>query len=272
MTGWLRAHQRRKILERPFPGTWTGVLEQNVTHWRYLDEGERDQLRRLVQVFVAEKHWEGCGGLELTNEIRVTIAALACLLVLGMEHDLYGNVQSILVYRSTVFAPGGHLAISSGLALEGPRVAISGQAMLAGPVLLVWDAVRHDAVHPERGHNVVYHEFAHKLDMLDGWIDGTPPLSGREEHARWVLVCTREYEELRRRRDRGQAGLLDTYGGTNPGEFFAVVTEYFFDQPLQMKRRHEQLYRVLQDFYHQDPAAREARHASRQADPRSPDR
>jgi len=258
---WLRERRRKEILAQPFPDSWRAVLEQHVAHWPYLDVGERVLLQQLVQVFVVEKNWEGCGGLEMTDEIRVTIAGLACLLVLGLEHDLYRRVDSILVYPSTVVAPARHAAVSRQLVIEKAAVPISGEAMLGGPVLLVWDAVRRDAVHPERGHNVVFHEFAHKLDMLDGTIDGMPPLADRAQYERWVEVCTREYRELQRQAASKRATFLDHYAGTNVGEFFAVVTETFFEQPVAMRRRHSDLYAVLQGFYRQDPAARQARSA-----------
>ena len=262
MFGWLRARHHRRILEHPFPESWNAILERNVAHWKLLDDAERAQLRSLVQVFVAEKQWEGCGGLELTDEIRITISGLACLLVLSLDHVLYSNVKTILVYPSTVMAPGRQSALSSGITIQGPVIPIYGQSIVRGPVVLVWDAVLRGAIHPERGHNVAYHEFAHKLDMLDGCVDGTPPLADHVQYERWVKVCTREYDELRRRTAKGQRTFLDAYGSTNPGEFFAVVTEYFFDKPLQMKRHHPELYSLLHEFYRQDPAGRQARHAS----------
>jgi hypothetical protein len=148
----------------------------------------------------------------------------------------------------------------SGITVQEPMVPIYGQSILRGPVVLVWDAVLRGARHPERGHNVVYHEFAHKLDMLDGCVNGTPPLAERAQYERWVALCTREYNALRRCASKGKRTLLDAYGGTNPGEFFAVITECFFDKPLQMKRHHGDLYALLQEYYRQDPADREARH------------
>jgi Mlc titration factor MtfA (ptsG expression regulator) len=228
-----------------------------VAHFRWLDEVERHRLRDLVRIFIAEKRWEGCGGLALGDEIRVTIAAHACLLVMNLPHELYRNVHTILVYPSTVVpTPRSIRAFEIPMRpVEGP-VPILGQAQQRGPVVLVWDAVERTGRHPESGHNVVYHEFAHKLDMLDGCADGTPPLHGRAEYARWVRVCGREYEALRGRASRGKGGLLDAYGATNEAEFFAVATEHFFDQPTALRRRHPELYGVLQEFYRQDPAAR----------------
>ena len=252
----------------PFPDAWDGYIERNMAHYRWLDEGERRRLRGLVQVFVAEKHWEGAGGLVLTDEVRVTIAAQACLLVLELPHDLYRNVQSILVYPSTVVAPERRLGTFEipREPVDGP-LPILGQAQLRGPVILVWDAVERTGRHPECGHNVVYHEFAHKLDMLDGSADGTPPLHGRDEYRRWVGVCSREYHALRAQAKQGQRSFLDAYGATSEAEFFAVATEQFFDAPVALRRHHPDLYTVLEAFYRQDPATRvEARQTRRSRD------
>lgn len=254
MFDWLRNLRRKSILAKPFPAAWREMLASNVAHWKNLSQEERTKLEQLTQVFVEEKNWEGCGGLELTDEIRVTIAGLACLLVLSLEHDLYRNVQSILIYPSTVNTQPQLESVSQNLVLEKPAVPIVGQAMRRGPVLLVWDKIRHDATHPERGHNVVFHEFAHKLDMLDGSVDGTPPMATREQYKRWVDVCSSRYERLKQRTAQGKRTFLDTYGATNVGEFFAVATESFFSIPNELKRECGDLYSVLQEFYQQDPA------------------
>jgi len=211
----------------------------------------------MMQVFLEEKQWEGCGGLDLSDEIRVTIAAQACLLQLGLPHDYYRNVESILVYPSTVITPEQQPGVFERLTgpLESP-VPILGQAFARGPVILVWDAVKHDARHPGQGHNVVYHEFAHKLDMLDGTADGTPPLRDSTELADWVAVCSREFLRLRSLTEKGHKTFLDAYGAENEAEFFAVATEEFFDRPLALLGHAPDLYRVLSDYYRQDPAGR----------------
>jgi Mlc titration factor MtfA (ptsG expression regulator) len=254
---WLRERRRRKLLALPFPDEWEATIRRNVAHDRWLLADERRHLRDLVRVFVDEKRWEGCGDLTLTDEIRVTIAAQACLLVLKLPHDYYRNVRSILVYPSTVVVPPrrpGAFEVPTGPV--DAALPILGEAQLRGPVILVWDAVQRTGRHPESGHNVVYHEFAHKLDMLDGRADGTPPLPGRTEYQAWTRVCSREYLLLRQQTKQGRHTLLDAYGATNEAEFFAVVTEEFFDQPIALRRNHPELYGVLQAFYRQDPAAR----------------
>jgi Mlc titration factor MtfA (ptsG expression regulator) len=260
MFEWWRERRREKILEQPFPAEFVAVLERNVKHYARLTQAERKRLRDLVQVFVAEKSWEGCGGLELTDEMKVTIAAQACLLVLELPHRLYENVESILVYPSTVVRPprkAGVFVRPGTLIEEGP-VALLGEAHRGGPVVLAWDRVLRDGQRPHDGHNVVYHEFAHKLDMLDGDADGTPPLASRAERARWHEVCERAFLALRERAAHGRRSFIDDYGATNEAEFFAVATESFFDRPEELERAEPALYALLRDFYRQDPAARQA--------------
>ena len=254
---WIQRRRRKKLLAEPFPATWEAIIRRNVAHDEWLGVEERERLRDLVRVFVAEKSWEGCGGLVLTDEIRVTVAAQACLLILNLPDELYRKVHSVLIYPSTVVIPARRPgAFEIPTRPVGESQPILGEAQLRGPVILVWDAVKRTGRHPESGHNVVYHEFAHKLDMLDGRADGTPPLAERSEIQRWSQVCSREYLALRERKARGQEGLLDAYGATNEADFFAVATEHFFDQPSALRSRHPELYEVLQAFYRQDPARR----------------
>jgi len=257
MFHWFRDKRRAEIRNRQFPSEWEEFMQANVAHYRMLDAAEQAELRATMQVFLEEKHWEGCGGLELTDEIRVTIAAQASLLLLGLDHNYYRNVASILVYPSTVVPPERRPGVFERMnsPLEAP-VPLLGQASLRGPVILVWDAVLHDARHPDQGHNVVYHEFAHKLDMLDGSADGTPPLIGGEQLAEWVAVCSGEFMRLRLLAEQGHKTFLDVYAATNEAEFFAVATEEFFERPLELQKHSPDLYQVLSVYYHQDPAGR----------------
>jgi Mlc titration factor MtfA (ptsG expression regulator) len=222
-----------------------------------LEDAQRARLRALIQVFIAEKHWESAGGLELTDEIRVTISAQACLLLLGLPHNYYRNVTSIIVYPSTVVPPQRQPGFfENALTPLEAAQPIIGQAVRRGPVIIVWDAALHGGRHPSSGHNVIYHEFAHKLDMLDGAADGTPPLRDRAEYHDWVQVCSREYLRLKHDTEKGKKSFLNAYGSTNEAEFFAVATEQFFDQPRLMMAHAPDLYRVLQAYYRQDPAER----------------
>lgn len=258
MFDWWHERRRDQLLEQPFPDAYREVIERNVKHYGWLDASLQQCLRELVQVFIADKSWEGCGGLELTDEMKVTIAAQACLLVLALPHRLYKGVESILVYPSTVLRPPAPQSVFSrgGIVASGP-IALLGEAHLGGPVVLAWDRVLRDGEQPHDGHNVVFHEFAHKLDMLDRRADGTPPLATDEEIARWQRVCERVFLELRAQTELGQPTFLDEYGATSEAEFFAVATEHFFEQPRALQRAEPELYEVLHAFYRQDPAARE---------------
>lgn len=265
---WSKNRRRAKLIQEPFRREWEEILNRNVSHYRLLEATERTHLHQLIQVFIAEKHWEGCGGLALTDEIRITIAAQACLLILGLPHDYYHNVETILVYPSTVILPRQKLGFfeTAFAPLENPRPII-GQAIHHGPVIIVWDAALQGGRDPESGRNVVYHEFAHKLDMLDGAADGTPPLKDRKEYRRWVLVCSREYLRLQQEAAQGKKTFLDEYGAYSEAEFFAVATEQFFDQPLSMLQNAPDLYGVLKEYYRQDPALRVGTDTENQENP-----
>ncbi len=239
------------------PPEHVAFIERNVGYYARLPAETQARLRDLVQVFVAEKQWEGCGGLVLSDEMKVTIAAQACLLVLELPHRLYQNVESIYVYPSTVVRPadeGGVFVRRRELVVSGP-IALYGEAHVRGPVVLAWDRVLHGGRRAHDGYNLVYHEFAHKLDMLDGHPDGTPPLASRQERARWHAVCERAFLDLRARSERGEASVIDRYGATNEAEFFAVVTEHYFEEPRELRAALPELYEVLSAFYRQDPAA-----------------
>jgi Mlc titration factor MtfA (ptsG expression regulator) len=248
MLGWLSKRRRDRILAEPFPDEWNDIIDRNVALARRLTRAERTRLAQLVQVFIAEKHWEGCGGLELTEEMQVTIAAQACILVLGRDDSLYSDVASILVYPSTMITPPRRLGT-----FEQPRAPISdghailGEAMLGGPVILAWDTVLAGAREEIPG-NVVFHELAHKIDMASGSIDGTPPLP-RRERLRWQKVMTAAYTELHARLRMGIHSVIDAYGATNEAEFFAVATETFFTRPDELAFESPALYALLSDFY-----------------------
>lgn len=254
MISWFRNQRRRRVLAESFPEAWVRHLQRNVRHYASLTEDEQARLRDDLRVFISEKYWEAVGGLELTDEIKVTIAAQACLLTLNHEgHDFFGRVRTILVYPQPFITPHKRHG-PGGVVSEGGIN--SGEAWFRGPVILSWA----DALAGGRGHtngrNLVLHEFAHALDMLDGLINGTPVLNDREQYAQWHRVMTDEYNRLRQSAQLGQPTLLDHYGASNVGEFFAVATECFFERPEWMHQLHPQLYGVFREYYRQDPAAR----------------
>ena len=252
--GFFRDRRRAELREEPFPPEWRRIVERNVPLFSRLTDEERQALLGHARVFLEEKSFEGAGGLEVTDEIRVTIAAQACIPLLGLDDaaDYYPRLRSIVVYPSTYMAR--REAHDGGVVHEGHDVRL-GESWTDGAVVLAWDSVRSGAADPRDGHNVVLHEFAHQLDQEDGGSDGTPELPwGR--YASWARVLSEHYLELRRETRKGKRTVMDDYGATNEAEFFAVATETFFEKPQQLERKLPELYDELRRYFGQDPAAR----------------
>ncbi len=248
---WWKARRRKELLAGPFPDAWLPWLER-LWFYHRLTPGQQEAVRRTTRVMVAEKNWEGLRGLEMTDEIRVTIAAQAGWLTCGMAEQYFDRVQSILVYPDAYVAPGKILT-KGGIVLEGesPRV---GEAWYRGPVILAWDDVRRGGLSTNHGHNLVLHEFAHQLDMLNGAdADGVPVIEEQDRAERWLAVTDREYRRLVHDCEAGRHTLLDCYGATNKAEFFAVATESFFQLPRKTRLEHPELYANLSEFYNYDP-------------------
>lgn len=251
---------RDKLKSAPFPPDWDRVLQERFPSYGQLAERDRQELRGHIQVFLAEKSFEGCGGLELTDEIKLCIAAQACLLLLHRDTDYYPGLRSILVYPST-YSARSMRHVGSGI-MEEKQDSRLGEAWDSGAVVLAWDAVHHGTANPDDGHNVVLHEFAHQLDFEDGRADGAPVLAPdeswfarRNRYSAWARVLSWEFEQLQANVEAGQRTALDDYGATNPAEFFAVATETFFERPRTLHARHPELYEQLKTFYRQDPIA-----------------
>lgn len=252
MFGWLRRRRRAALRETPFPDGWRAIVARNVPYAQLLSPADREELFGHVQVFLAEKHFEGCGGMEITDEVRITIAAQACVLLLHRRTDYYPRLSSILVYPTTYLAPGGERT-ADGFVTDGPQARL-GESSARGAVVLVWDSVLAGAADTRDGHNVVFHEFAHQLDQESGSSNGAPPLPKRSMYLPWARVLGREYERLARDAERHHRTLIDQYGASNPAEFFAVATETFFERPRRLKAARPALYLQLKEFYQQDPA------------------
>jgi len=250
----LKRRRRERLRRAPFPAEWRRLIERNVPLFSRLPKADRAELLGHVQVFLAEKIWEGCGGLELTDEIRVTIAAQACMLLLHRETDYYPRVTTILVYPS-IYIARGERSIGGGIWEEGEEHRLGHTQQQLGAIVLAWDAALHGSRIYNDGENVVLHEFAHQLDFEGTGTDGTPLFETRRQYLSWARVLGAEYDQLRKRDDAGEVSFLDSYGATNPAEFFAVVTEFFFEKPVELRAIHADLYAELKRFYRQDPAA-----------------
>lgn len=255
MFGFTR-RRREKIRRQPFPTDWLAILEKNVPVYAHLTAAEQEELRGHVLVFLAEKTFEGCGGLEMTNEIRVTIAAQACLLLLHREAKYYPSLHTIFVYPHHYFVPSERQVGSLVIGGADDRL---GESWHRGPVVLSWDDVQAGAFDAHDGHNVVYHEFAHQLDdEAGGGTNGAPALPRRSMYIAWARVLGGEYQKLLDDLHHHRKTDIDAYGATNPAEFFAVVTEAFFEKPRKLKRKHPALYEQFREFYQQDPAERKS--------------
>ncbi len=251
----LAERRRRRLRARPFPAAWRAILEQRAPYVRRLPPALRRQLEQHVQVFVAEKSFVGCAGQEISDEVRVTIAAQACLLTLNHRGDCFATLREILVYPGAFLVErlqpvAGHPMLQS----DSAQV-LSGESWTHGQVVLSWEDTVHGAAIDDDGRNVVIHEFAHQLDQQKGYANGAPWLGRRDRYPRWSRVMSEEYARLRYRATLGEPALFSAYGASSPAEFFAVASEIFFERPREMAALHPALYDELRTLYRVDPAS-----------------
>jgi Mlc titration factor MtfA (ptsG expression regulator) len=255
---YFRKRRRGRVLGEAARAGVALALAPKLAAWQLLNDAERDRLCDLTLVMIVEKRWEGCAGLQLTEHMRMIIAAQAALLLVGFEIDpltdpVYPNVQEILVYPTGYFATTQRRD-ALGVVHEGsPNL---GEAWYSGPVIVSWADAIHGVADGDDGRNLVLHEFAHKLDMLDGVVDGTPPLAGAAEYRTWRSVMNDAFSRLRMAGPGASVLVLDRYGATNPAEFFAVATEAFFERSREMRQREPALYETMKMYFRQDPAGR----------------
>jgi len=251
--------KRKKLLATPFPPDWRRLVEASCPFFHRLVVGDQRELEGYVQIFLAEKQFEGCGGFNVTDEVRLCVAAHACLLLLHRPTDFYPRLRSVLVYPNMYFVPSVR-HIGSGI-LEETQQQRAGESWAEGAVVLAWDVMRDHISNPEHGHNLVWHEFAHQLDFEDGAADGVPVLGRGESfpvrrlrYTGWARVMRSEFEQLRAQLQRGENTILRDYAATNAAEFFAVATECFFGRPQPLRQQHPALYEEMKWYYQQDPA------------------
>lgn len=242
--------RNQRLLSKPFPASWLAILEAGLPVYSALSQEEQDRLCRLVTLFIAGKQFYGCGGVVITDEIRVTIAAEACLLLLNKGWDVYPKLTSILVYPSA-FKVDKEQHQADGTVASGSHNLL-GESWNNGRVILSWDDVEKGVGDFADGHNVVLHEFAHQLDAESGSMNGAPALRSNSYQS-WAKVFSENFESLKFRSLRGRATVMDEYGATNPAEFFAVATETFFEKPHQLYDKRPELYEELSQYYQVDP-------------------
>lgn len=242
MFGFFRRRRRRRARERAVPSAWLDTLGHNVPFFARLPDADRARFLGDVAVFVDEKHFVGAGGLSITDEMRVTIAAAAVRLTLHLDISFYDRLTEIVVYPDTYRHP------------DDPSGAILGEAHHWGTVVLSWRDVLAGLRNERDGHNTAIHEFAHVLDRVDGAFNGAPELRASEHYRPWATVMSKHYAKLQKR-DRRTRSVLRDYGAVNEAEFFAVATEAFFERPDLMRARAPDLHAELARFYGGDTRA-----------------
>lgn len=251
--GWLKKLRRKWFGRKGFPDDWMAILEENVPYYNCLPELTKVQLQDLILIFVHEKWFEGASDLQINDEIRVTIAAQACILLLNRDSEVYPKLRTIIVYPEA-YKVSEKINKAEGTII--PQNSIRhGESWDYGTVVLSWKDVLRGAANKNDGRNLVFHEFAHQLDSEGGSVNGAPYLPKRSMYRIWAEVLGEEFGSVIRDLNMQRSNLLGMYSAENPAEFFAVATERFFERPRELQALHPKLYGQFADFYKQDPVA-----------------
>lgn len=247
---WLN-YKRKLIKARVFKKSWRKIIQQRVPYFRQMPADLQLQLKQHIQVFLAEKEFVGCNGVVITDEIRITIAAQACLLLLNRETQYYPKLRTILVYPSA-FVKKQQSQYADGVKFT-QKLILAGESWDYGKIVLSWQDTLKGAKIPDDGRNVVIHEFAHQLDQEDGCANGAPILPSQQAYHCWSAVFSKQFDILQKQALNGTPSLFDYYGATNPAEFFAVASEVFFEQSHQFNQNYPKLYQQLTHYYKVNP-------------------
>lgn len=247
-----RLWRRQRIARRPFPAAWRNIVRRRVPLARELPAAQQLRLKKHIQVLLAEVPFVGCAGLDVSDEVRVTVAAQAAFLLLGRGGS-FGNLREVLVYPGHFVVPRSE-AGAGGVVHQG-RDVLAGQSWQRGQVIVAWDAVREGAADPHDGANVVMHEFAHQLDQDTGAANGAPYVGRGAPQQAWAHVMNQEFDALHARLARAEPSLIEPYAAISPAEFFAVTTELFFERPDALAAERPALYEQLKQCYRLDPVS-----------------
>lgn len=246
-----REFQRSKYKQQVFKKEWRKIIQQRMPYFKKMPTHLQLQLKQHILVFLAEKRFVGVNGIVISDEIRVTIAAQACLLLLNRKTDYYPKLKTILVYPRA-FTKQQQSSHANGVHFT-QNLAMAGESWNIGKIVLSWQDTIEGANNTEDGRNVVIHEFAHQLDQEDGYANGAPILGKNQNYATWASVFEAQFEQLNIQAHTGQHSIFDYYGATNPAEFFAVASEVFFEKSQQLAHEHPKLYEQLSTYYRVDP-------------------
>jgi Mlc titration factor MtfA (ptsG expression regulator) len=251
MFRWLRDRRRKKLLDDPFPVWWESILKRNVGHYLRVSPAEQAAMRDVTRILVAEKKWVGCNGMQITEEVKVTIAAQASIPILAADHDYYARVQSVLVYPTEFRTPNPEDDYEDD---ELSDTVLDGQAWYRGPVIVSWKEAVEEGRDPECGQNVVIHEFVHQIDYLDYDANGAPPIKDRDLARRWQATMSVAYKEHTAELDRGEREtFFSEHAGDSETEFFADAAEAFFCSPAGLKEECPDVYAVFAEYFRLDP-------------------
>ena len=248
---WRLNRQRNIITSKPFPTQWRHILKKRFPYFKAMPTDLQLQLKKHIQIFIDEKQFIGCDGFEINDEVKVTIAAQACLLLLNRKTDYYPKLKQILVYPSAFIVEKNRTDLAG--VQSSQRNVLLGESWEYGKVVLSWNSTIEGAADPFDGSNVVIHEFAHQLDQEDGTANGAPPLRDITSYRSWSSTLGQEFKQLQYCAQQHIPSLFNYYGATNPAEFFAVISETFFERPVEFNQQHQQLYKELSQFYQLDP-------------------
>ncbi len=250
---WNRRKMLRALRRGPVSDRLWRQLRKELPLLRPLSVNEAVKLRELTTLFMEEKRFNGVQGIELDDRMKAIIASQACLMILQLGLESYSGWTEIIVYPE-IFRVKRTVADESGIMHEQDST-LSGESWERGPLILSWSEVERDSLQLHKGRNVVIHEFAHKLDALNGRANGMPPLHPDMPLEKWTEALSRAYDRLLRQVEHHHA-CINPYAATNPAEFFAVVSEYFFTAPEILEQRCREVYGQLRAYYRQDPLAR----------------
>jgi Mlc titration factor MtfA (ptsG expression regulator) len=247
-----RRIRRRQLLAAPLPQEAIAILQRRVPLYSRLTTQQQRLMQGCINRFLFDMVFVGCNGFEVSDEVRLTVAGNACLLIFNRERRYYSGFETILIYPDTILSRQVHY---DGLVETHYDSARAGESWHRGPIVLSWSDVERGLLHGRDGHNVILHEFAHKLDEENTVMDGLPVLREPAHYRQWAEVLTREYREFLHRVDGGRNKVIDGYGAVSAVEFFAVATESFFEKPKRMKSQLPELYGQFRQFYGLDPSA-----------------